>query len=591
MSRSDYSSSLGDEDFSEVDISDDDLVDIDQDDISNYNPENILPESASNIRKIQKWLKPTKYDIAGSEYRKHLESHVDGTGSWLTSSDPYQEWLRSQDHGLLWMKGIPGSGKSVHTAKAIQSLNHAYPDCPVLFFFFRQIIAANHEPQALVRDWMDQLLPYSPPLQRCLMKYVKERASLSNLSTAKLLQDLKQAFLSLPKRVYCVVDALDEMDGGNEAFIQELASLGLWRPSIVKVFITSRPVPQIELPLRKFPALLIRLEETLVDNDIRRYVKKALAGSTIPKEQWQTVTNAVPGKANGLFLYARLAMDAFLQPGADVNKVLRELPEDLNMVYSGLLEAHRLRSGVSESVQLLILQTMTHSIRPLRLLELAELIRVLEPDGQSTDLGAAKDLVRQACGPLLEILPDETISVIHHSFTEYLIGSTRSKDQSGYPILRSGNTHDKLARACLQYLLASGCLERQATVLPDDSEDEEAYGGNRHSHSGTFTLLGLYMKFPFLEYAATNWHAHVRAAEVAAHKQDETIKLLHEFFKHKRAFGYSIDMMLIHRISEAKDLSSLHFAAALGLVAYTRTLVQDPDLKVDGCDEHGRTPL
>lgn len=36
------------------------------------------------------------------------------------------------------------------------------------------------------------------------------------------------------------------------------------------------------------------------------------------------------------------------------------------------------------------------------------------------DLKLTKELVRGAIGPLLEVFPDETLCVVHHSFTEFL---------------------------------------------------------------------------------------------------------------------------------------------------------------------------
>ena len=60
---------------------DDAVVLIDRDDISNYNPGQILPESPQHISKIRAWLQPTPYDDVSSEYRKHLASHLFGTGA------------------------------------------------------------------------------------------------------------------------------------------------------------------------------------------------------------------------------------------------------------------------------------------------------------------------------------------------------------------------------------------------------------------------------------------------------------------------------------------------------------------------------
>ena len=182
------------------------------------------------------------------------------------------------------------------------------------------------------------------------------------------------AIARLPDRAFCVADALDEMDLGHDAFLQALGDFGIWRPSKAKVLITSRPVSCVEVPLRTTKRLQIGLREDLVDGNISTYVQSALSTSKIPRERWQTIANAVPGRANGMFLYAKLAMDAFLEPGADINAVLTQLPVDLNMLYTKLLREHARASGVPSSVQLLILQFITHATQPLRLLELSEII-------------------------------------------------------------------------------------------------------------------------------------------------------------------------------------------------------------------------
>lgn len=134
---------------SNVSENDSDAVFIDRDDISNYNPDHILPVSPAIMTGIRKWLQPTAYEDRFGEYRKHLASHANGTGVWFTSNDRYREWLLSQQIGTLWVKGIPGSGKSVMAAQLINHLATQHPGTPVLYFFFRQIIDANHSPTGM----------------------------------------------------------------------------------------------------------------------------------------------------------------------------------------------------------------------------------------------------------------------------------------------------------------------------------------------------------------------------------------------------------------------------------------------------------
>ncbi|KAJ3475631.1 hypothetical protein NLG97_g9391 [Lecanicillium saksenae] len=486
------------------DSEDTDVVFIDQDELSNYNPEQILPKSPETIQKIRSWLNPTSYELPSGEFRKHLASHMPSTGAWLTSSSTYQQWLSSTTTGLLWIQGVPGSGKSVMAAHLVSSLQESNTGCPVLFFFFRQIIKSNHTPHRLLRDWLDQVLIYSPPLQAQIEAYVKASRDVESMSIQDLFKDLRLAVASLPAKVFCVADALDEMDVGNDGFLEEVGKLGNWRPEKVKILLTSRPVAKLEGPLR-VPCLRLRLEEADVDVDIAAFVHNALSTSAIPRESWGKITSAVPGRANGIFLYAKLAVDAFLEDGADIDDVLLHLPTDLNVLYTKLLREHALRSGVSSHVQDLLLQAVTHASRPLRLIELADLMRVSLPD--APDLRATKDLIRVACGPLLEVLPDETVSVVHHSLTEYLKGITREESADAYPVLKPGPTHACLATACLRYL-HSGCLSSVKITIEDEASEFE-WRSTSHQLDANPALTSLTLAHPFSKYAVQNWAAHV----------------------------------------------------------------------------------
>jgi hypothetical protein len=564
----------------DVDDSDGHAIVISRDDVSDYNPGQVLPQPEETIQQIRAWLQPTPYEIAGGEYRKHLATHAAGTGAWLTSSATYKQWLQDDQHGLLWIKGIPGSGKSVIAANLIDELARNNPGSPVLFFFFRQIIQANHKPDALLRDWIHQILNYSPPLQKKLKSDMESR-SLETVSIDEMWQNLYMALSGISGTVVCVADALDEIDQGNDSFLASLASLGTWRPDKVKVLMTSRPVPTVEGPLRKSPGLQIRLHEDLVDIDIRTYVQSTLSKSAIPRSDWRTIIDAVPGKANGLFLYAKLAMDAFMELGADIKLVLSKLPADLNVLYTGLLRDHSHRSGVADSTQRLILQAVTHARRPLRLLELAEMVKSNNADGQTLDLKDAKNLIRAGCGPLLEILADETVSVIHHSFTEYLKGTTRSRDNSGYPILELGPSHTQLGIACLNYLITENL---EPTAMKD--EELEAFI-NRHNLPKPITKdTGLRLKFPFFDYAASNWSHHIKASEVAGEGQAEINLKIRQFL----GDGKRIEAWLqVKWENSTEEVTQAHIAAKLGLFSYLQELLQT--MAPDEPDCSGRTPM
>ncbi|EHK17693.1 ankyrin repeat protein, partial [Trichoderma virens Gv29-8] len=556
-----------------------DIVLLSRDDVSDYNEANILPQSPETLSKIKQWLSPTDYAAVNGENYKHLNSHVAGTGSWLYSTNLYKQWHGSEVEGLLWLKGIPGSGKSVFAATSIQRLQQE--EVPVLYFFFRQIIRANYEPTALLRDWLVQILPYSPPLQARLKEYLDERRTIETLSITEMFQDLRLACTYLPK-VYCVIDALDEMNLGNDQFLHELAKFASWRPLKIKIIITSRPVPAVEMPLRLYPTLQVRLQQQLVDHDIAVYVQSLLTESDIPEQYQNKIKEAITEKANGIFLYAKLVMEQIMEPNANIQHILEALPANLNTMYANLLKEHSQRSGIPPHVQLLVLQWVTHANRPLRLLEMSEMLTVTRQLDGVSELKEAKDIVRAICGSLLEILPDETVSVVHHSLTEFLKGSTRSltqgKPANEYDLLESGPTHARLALACLSYL-NSGCLDSYEV---DKSKLHQNFWKTRKLDQN------LRLEHPFAEYATFNWHIHISKAGLMAANQPELSKLLDDFLKGNRFLVWLTLEWPNHHI---EGISPLHVAAYFGLTNYMQELLKRANTNVNVVNENDESPI
>ncbi|KAF4456094.1 hypothetical protein F53441_1709 [Fusarium austroafricanum] len=530
----------------------------------------IVPEDT--IASIREWLQPTEYDIESSEYHKHLAFHLKGTGDWIHRSENYLKWHESPEHGLLWIKGVPGSGKSVVAASMIRRLSQE--EVPVLYFFFRQIVDANHRPINLLRDWIDQILIYCPQLQAVLKGYVDKCRSLNSVSIDELWRHFREALVSVP-RVYCVADALDEMDEGNKGFITQLAELGHLNPSSIKVLLTSRPTANVESEMRGVKPLHIRMEEKLVDVDIATYVQHCLSGTSLSESDQQLVKEAVPGRANGLFLYAKLALKAFMEPGADIGETIHKLPLDLDAMYIGILQEHARRSGISEKTQVTILQWVTHATRPLRLLELADMLKVVSEAKGSHSLKENKDLVRAACGPLLEILPDEAVSVVHHSLTEFLIGTSRTAHPPVYPILASSPTHYDLAIVCLDYL-CSGWL-RSETLGSDNI---------RQDH-GRINL-----KFPFAAYAMGNWHVHAVRSKWKGSANDALTQAIEGFFGDTNTRNNWLKLYLKEPEDRVELLSNLHLAALCGLEACLPALIDRLGHdNLDARDLWERTPL
>lgn len=558
---------------------------VNDDDVNDYNEDGILPQPPAVLSKIQKWLEPTDYHSDSSEYQKHLNSYLPGTGKWIQETESYQQWHSSPTNGSLWLKATAGAGKSVLAAMLAGKLAKT-EKVPVLCFFFRQIIATNHDPQSMVRDWISMILTHSPPLQARMKKYMDERRSLETISANELWEHLASALVTL-RKVYCVVDALDEMDIDKQDFFANLVDLGMQKPSSIKLLMTSRPLPRIETFFKTSSVLQIRLEQLKVDKDIAVYVDHRLQLANVEGELKKLVRQAVGGKAQGSFLYARLMMDELLdhlkQMIPDIKYIERSLswlPLTLEDMYNGMLIDHSLRSRVPQDLQLTILQWVTHSSRPLRLLELATVIDLWRGDGSSKD---SKAIARAACGPLLEILEDETVSVIHHSFTEFLTDKSRNSrpfvpgSHPQFPVIDPVATHRSMALICLKYL-DSGCLNDW--TIRERGVDDEFYNPKKQ------TQQSIKMKHPFLDYTMNNFHVHVCKTTL----DEALLSQLDAFMTNSNpAFPAWVDMTWVSSKTLAKT-SPLHVAAWAGMNEYTQHLLRS------GCENNNgdgqlRTPL
>ncbi|KAJ5619208.1 hypothetical protein N7510_003192 [Penicillium lagena] len=540
------------------------------------------PLTAEDLENIRSWLSPTEYDSEGSEYNRHLNSHAPGTGDWLFQTDKYKNWHDSS-LGALWVQGIPGSGKSVVAANLIQTLKKE--DVPVLFFFARRIIKSNSSPRQLAQDCLSQLLDYSIPLQVTLKKLHQQHSAVEGAPFEELWRSLLFALSTLPM-VYLVFDALDELDTEQCGFFQCPYELGQQKPESIKLIMTSRPIPLLQNALRGAHIVRIRLEGGDIENDIATYLSQRLTNkqqSGLTPEDCSVVKEVLCRKARGLFLYARLMLDEIIYKQVAVREHLEHLPGSLEDMYVNLLHEHSIRSGASRNFQSWLLSCITHASRPLRATELAALINSRD---DRSGLNASKDaklMARTSCGPLLEILDNETVQVIHHSFTEFLLDRERKsaveppQSDKWFPALSPILIHENLTISCIDYLL-SGCFESWS--VSDRSENLKYC----YDHS---TERSLMVQFPFLKYGSQNLLYHAAKCKIMTKELMLKLDGLCQYGNH--AFESWKDFMLIHKAEGIPDkFRVLHMAGQAGLEGYIVHLIEGGE-QVNSVDSYERT--
>lgn len=538
--------------------------------------------------KIQKWLSPSEFSAESSDFKKHLRSYVPKTGEWLRDSEEFIQW-HEQGTTLLWVNGTPGSGKSVVAATLISDFVNR-EDTPVLYFFFRHANLANRTPQQLTRDWLSQLLNHSALVQSLLKDLMNKHSRHEDVAFYDLWECLCLGVSDMSS-VYCVADALDEMERGHDWFLHKLINLGQQKPATLKVVTTSRQSPFIEAIFKESIVVNLNLNRCLIDQDIATYVDHLLRNQRqlgITSRDQDSIKFVIQAKATGIFLYAKLMMQEVLRGPEEqpLQNLLSKLPTGVNGMYTSLLKEHSIRSGVPHDLQMLILQWVTHASRPLRLLEVAQIIRTTEKGAAMGSVQEIKDTIRTACGPLLTILPDETLQVIHHSFTEFLVGDTRNDSadaQTFYPIFEPTSIHRQIAITLIDYVISCSTITRR------NEKDKEKYPCRRVFSQDARD--NLFMKHPLLQYAIFNWTVH--ASKSAGGNPTMNVAMDEFFTIQHDSFSYWQGVWRISDPDAVKDatLHPQHVLAHFGITWYLSLLCPRHGFQVDLRDSNGRTPL
>ncbi|THV44895.1 hypothetical protein BGAL_0560g00040 [Botrytis galanthina] len=264
--------------------------------------------------------------------------------------------------------------------------------------------------------------------------------------------------------------------------------------------------------------------------------------------------------------------------------------KDASIVHISL-EDDRFKSiGVDTDLQVFILNAVSFSSRVL-LNEIADLLAIAYP---SYTLSSAKTIVKSACGPLLEIMNDETVQVIHHSFTEFLLDSNRAQhNPSGsfpqFPVLDQNYAHK-----CL-----SGTLTNAVDISNDVSRVKFPRCNRGHDECCCdWSIATLYsigfrkakIDHPFLDYAIRNWTYHGHHYDI----EDKSVFDAVSAFSNPESIDFRRWLTLewgIRFITEDSEVPSLaHVAAFSGMSSYLKLLLSKTE-DINSKDTGGRTLL
>ncbi|KAM3440547.1 hypothetical protein NHJ13734_003245 [Beauveria thailandica] len=388
---------------------------------------------------------------------------VEGTCSWVFQEPIYTSWV-SASRGLLWIKGNPGTGKSTLIKHMIQHFRHHHAKGTILvsFFFHDRGRALERTRLGFYRSILHQLLQQVPGILHDLVdKFHETKASQGKIGADWHWreQDLAEhlaAAISKSHALWLFVDALDE--GGAKTandLIEEFTAL----------------IDQNSIDKRNKPDI-----RTFVQSGISQYHCLLQAG----------VADAIIDGANGIFLWARLAVDEALRLKSrertprQIYKVIRQMPKELEELFASILSS----KSDEPAESLLMMQWICFaangiSVRQMRWAIVIDADRpgvgdlnkslydYLDDDAYIDDDEAMKRrIVVLSCG-LAEVVWGR-VQFIHQAVKEFfldqglaLLRSKTELEDRGPAVATVEHKigHLRLARTCLQYMWMFNRLE------------------------------------------------------------------------------------------------------------------------------------
>lgn len=401
-----------------------------------------------------------------NHHRARLKDCLPGSGRWLFKNEKFVQWRKSSVSSLIWLHGIPGSGKSILVSSVIEHLyseNFENKQAAPISYFYCTRNAAEPEranPDEILRCILEQLSfsGVDPSMREAVVEaYKKKKKEAKGRAPEKL--SLSETVELVPlllenNPAIIVIDALDECDPARRPdLIIALDSIIQESSSLVKVLISSRSDGDIACHLGKWPG--VRIEERDNKVDIEKFVRTKVAQAieerrlikgNVSKQLEDKIIEALTSGAQGMFRWVSLQIQNLcdsrrIKYEGDVIAELGRLPESLVESYDITYQTISNAGETSRTVAERVMKWLICAQRPLKIQELYAAVSL---DSEGKYLVPAIDDLLDACCNM--VVPDSELEVFrfaHLSVREYL------EKREGYGLLE---THKLALERCLDIL-------------------------------------------------------------------------------------------------------------------------------------------
>jgi len=263
---------------------------------------NVNAQQADRFRRIADWLSPPDPRI---NHQSACQRHEPQTGTWLLNCDDYRAW-KSASIRHLWVSGKAGCGKTVLCSTAVEDVRaycESVTNAGYAFFYFSFSDNRKRRYEDLLLSLVVQLGWREPGLSMLQQAYERPNRTMPGLD------DLEKILLSCVEsynEALVLLDALDECPEDNDVrqeMLEWLAKLAQSAPNL-RIFGTSRELPDIRESMEKLGAYPIPIATDSVDADICKYVTTQLSRnhrlSRLDQTTKTLIQETISSKADGM---------------------------------------------------------------------------------------------------------------------------------------------------------------------------------------------------------------------------------------------------------------------------------------------------
>ncbi|KAI1359844.1 ankyrin repeat-containing domain protein [Xylaria arbuscula] len=556
-------------------------------------PQNIFNrESIQNNRQLaMDSLSFEKIDARHS----NIKSAHGKTCAWLLSHPDYIGWLNpaefAEHHGLLWIHGKPGAGKST-LMKYIYTRAKENTGTTISFFFNARGDTLEKSTEGMYRSLLLQLLQKMPDLQEVLDS--DDHHCLGNNDGTPWQIDTLQHLLSAAvsklgrRRVMCFIDALDECSESEVRdmvdYFEQIGQSSLDKERELYICFSSRHYPTICV---QYGRTLTLEDQQGHRMDLDKYVRNKLKAGK--GKDVEPIRTELLRKSASVFMWVVLVVNILneeFQRGRifAVRKRLQETPAELSALFKDILQ----RDNKNMDDLLLCIQWILYAKLPLKPEEFYyAVVAGLDPepqdlsewDPQPITLDDMKRFVSSSSKGLAEVTRSRAgnVQFIHESVRDFLLKDGGIHEL--WPNLEEdfqSSSHNKLKECCYVYMKIDLSEHVLFDVqLPKATSDE-----------AKALRQGVSEKFPLLRYATHNvlYYANTAATDVPQEAFLKTFDLeawinLDNLFANYDTRRHTLSASLPYILAEH------NFA---GLII---EMFPFPDMSIPSPGERYRTPL